>query len=67
VWKMVLSCLLWCLWRERNHRSFEDLERSSAELESFCFFFTLFTWTAAFVAPWELSFHNFLVLFSPST
>jgi hypothetical protein len=67
MWKMVPSCLLWCLWREKNHRSFEDLERLSAELESFFFFFTLLTWTAAFVAPWELSFHNFLVLFSPST
>jgi hypothetical protein len=29
-----------------------------AEFESF-FFFTLYTWTAAFVALWELSFHNY--------
>jgi hypothetical protein len=66
VWKIVPSCLLWGLWREINDISFKDRERSSAELESF-FFFTVFTWMAAFVAPWELSFHNFLVLFSPST
>jgi hypothetical protein len=38
----------------------------SVELESF-FFLTLFTWTAAFVAVKELSFHNFLVLFYPPT
>jgi hypothetical protein len=34
---------------------------------SLFFFFTLFTWTAAFVVPWELSFHNLLVFFSPPT
>jgi hypothetical protein len=27
VWKMVNSCLLWCLWRERNDISFEYCER----------------------------------------
>jgi hypothetical protein len=59
VWKMVPSYLLWCLWREINDRSFEDHERSFVELESF-FFFTLFTWTSVFVAPWELSFIIFL-------
>jgi hypothetical protein len=24
VWKMVHSCLLWCLWREQNDINFED-------------------------------------------
>jgi hypothetical protein len=33
VWKMVPLCLLWCLWRERNARCFEDLERSLEELK----------------------------------
>jgi hypothetical protein len=42
VWKMVPSCLLWCLWRERNDRSFEDRERSSVELESFFFFYSFY-------------------------
>jgi hypothetical protein len=35
VWKMVLLCLMWCLWRERNVRYFEDLERSLEKLKSF--------------------------------
>jgi hypothetical protein len=35
VWKMVPSCLMWCLWRERNDRNFEDQERSIEELKSF--------------------------------
>jgi hypothetical protein len=27
-WKLVSACLLWCLWRERNNRCFEDCEDS---------------------------------------
>lgn len=44
-------------------RTMRDRQQSLC-LSSFC---TIFTWTTAFVAPWELSFHNFLVLFSHST
>jgi hypothetical protein len=37
VWKMMYTCLLWCLWREMNYRSFKDRERT---LEEFFFFLT---------------------------
>ena len=43
IWRMVPHCLLWCIWRERNARSFEGRERSILELKSF-FFFTLLEW-----------------------
>jgi hypothetical protein len=49
VWKMV-PCLIWCLWRERNDRQFEDKERTIEELISF-FFYSLYFWTAVFLAP----------------
>ena len=62
---MVPHCLLWCLWRERNASCFEDLERSLEELKSF-FFFSLFTWTADYLAPLVINFPKFLVLFSSS-
>jgi hypothetical protein len=35
VWKMIPLCLMWCIWRERNDRSFEDSERTVAELKAF--------------------------------
>jgi hypothetical protein len=65
VWKMVSCCLLWCLWRERNDRQFEDKERTIEELISF-FFYSLYSWTAAFLALLVVSFNEFLVLFSSS-
>jgi hypothetical protein len=32
IWKMIPPCFMWCLWRERNNRSFEDHERTVVEL-----------------------------------
>ena len=37
IWLIVLHCLLWCLWRKRNSRCFEDNERSTPELKLFFF------------------------------
>jgi hypothetical protein len=65
VWKMVPCCLLWCLWRERNDRQFEDKEKTIEELISF-FFHSLYSRSAAFLAPLVFSFNDFLVLFSSS-
>jgi hypothetical protein len=50
VWKMAPICLFWCLWRERNNRSFEDVEKTSEELLS-SFYHTLYLWTMAYVFP----------------
>ncbi|KAG6733581.1 hypothetical protein I3842_01G232100 [Carya illinoinensis] len=37
IWKMIPICLWWCIWRERNARSFEDQERSLDELRNLFF------------------------------
>jgi hypothetical protein len=58
--------LLWCLWREKNDRCYEDGERSLEELKSF-FLNTLYLWTAAYISPLVINFHDFLVPFAPST
>jgi hypothetical protein len=62
VWKMVLSCLLWCFWRDQNDRHFEDKERTIEEFITF-FFFSLFSWTTAFLAPLVLVLIIFLFFF----
>jgi hypothetical protein len=46
VWKMAPICIFWCLWWERNNRSFEDLERTLEETHSL-FYHTLYCWTSA--------------------
>jgi hypothetical protein len=66
VWKMVPCCLLWCLWRERNDKLFEDKKITIEELISF-FFLSLYSWTTAFLAPIMINYHDFLVLFSSSS
>jgi hypothetical protein len=66
VWKMVPCCLMWCLWRERNDRQFEDKERTIEELISF-FLHSLYSWTVAYLAPLGISYNDFLVLFSSSS
>jgi hypothetical protein len=42
-----------------------EVSRVVMELKSF-FFNTLYCWTAEFVFPNVLNFHDFVVLFSPS-
>ena len=36
IWNMVLSCLMWIFWTERNRRSFEDTEKSLVQLQALC-------------------------------
>jgi hypothetical protein len=45
-WRLALLCLLWCIWRERNVRLFEDIETSMVELRK-QLFNTLYIWIAS--------------------
>lgn len=57
VWKMMPYCLLWYRWKERNNQNFEDQEMTLEELKSF--FYSLYTWTATFLAPLVSSFNSY--------
>jgi hypothetical protein len=41
--RMVPHCVIWCLWRERNARLFEDCESSMVDIK-LLFFQTLYAW-----------------------
>ena len=43
IWNLVLDCLMWTIWTERNWRFFEDTEKSLAQLLDLCQR-TLFDW-----------------------
>ena len=43
IWRIIPHCLMWCLWKERNSKCFEDIERSTPDLKLF-FFRTLLDW-----------------------
>ncbi|KAF5446588.1 hypothetical protein F2P56_032204, partial [Juglans regia] len=59
VWKMIPICIMWCIWQERNDRTFENKERSLEELRAL-FFRTLCLWAIALDFN-GLNFHDFLV------
>ena len=40
---VVPHCLLWCIWKERNSRCFEDIEHSMPDIK-LLFFRTLLDW-----------------------
>jgi hypothetical protein len=46
IWSAVPHCVMWCLWRERNMRIFEDCEQHVDELK-LLFLRTLFEWMAS--------------------
>jgi hypothetical protein len=45
-------------------RHFKDKEMTIKELITFFLFFSLLSWTTAFLTPLVISFNDFLVLFS---
>lgn len=55
MWRLATLCLMWCLWRKRNTRNFEDRETVTLELKKMMFQ-SLYTWRVA----WNnLSISNF--------
>ena len=47
LWRLVPHCLLWCIWHERNARSFEGCECSMLQIKSF-FLHTFLDWSVVF-------------------
>ena len=34
IWMVVPHCLMWCIWKKRNSRCFEDIERSMPDIKA---------------------------------
>jgi hypothetical protein len=63
VWQLLPLCLMWCIWRERNARHFEDIETSMVELRK-CLLNTLYIWLASQHSFNMFTYADFLNLFS---
>ena len=59
VWRLAPICLLWCIWGERNRRTFQEEEMSDTCLRNL-FFGSLLEWSQQFLDLDYLSFLNFL-------
>lgn len=46
IWKVILHCLMWCIWRERNAMIFEWCESSVLDLK-LLLLISLFEWMTA--------------------
>ena len=57
VWRLAPICLFWCVWKERNRRTFKDEDLSEQGLKDL-FFRTLFEWTKDSL---ELDFPSMLI------
>jgi len=63
VWQLAPLCLLWCIWRERNARLFEDVETPMVELRK-RLLNTLYSWIAPYRSLSVFTFVDFLNLLS---
>jgi len=61
-WRLAPLCLLWCIWRERNARLFEDVETTMVELRK-GWLTTLYSWIAPHHSLSVFTFVEFLNVF----
>ena len=61
VWNLAPLCLMWCIWRERNWRTFEDRDKSDNQLLAY-FSGSLFDWSRA----WGLTSSDSIPMFPSS-
>ena len=59
IWNLVPLCILWCIWKEWNQRTFEDLDSSSDQMLA-SFSGTLFDWSRAWGLTSSESLPSFL-------
>jgi hypothetical protein len=62
-WQLAPLCLLWCIWRERNARLFEDVETSMVDLRK-RLLNMLYIWIVSHHCLNDFTYVDFLNLFS---
>ena len=59
IWNIVLACLMWLIWKERNTCNFEDVEKSADFLKSLLVG-SLFGWSRIWGFTQRISLFDFV-------
>jgi len=63
IWRLAHLCLMWCIWREQNAKSFDDRGNGLLELKKMMLH-TLYIWRVAWNSVSVSNFFEFLELCS---
>ncbi|RVW63006.1 DNA-directed RNA polymerase 3B, chloroplastic [Vitis vinifera] len=58
-WRAAPLCLMWTIWRERNRRAFDDMERNDQDIKSI-FLYTFVNWVRVYIEEHTLSLIDFV-------
>ena len=58
-WRADPLCLMWALWKERNERVFNNIERSNQALKHY-FLYTFVNWGKVYLEDHSLSMIDFI-------
>ncbi|RVW82108.1 Transposon TX1 uncharacterized 149 kDa protein [Vitis vinifera] len=58
-WKTAPLCLMWTIWKERNRRAFDDVERNDQDIKSI-FLYTFVNWARVYIKDHTLSLFDFV-------
>ncbi|RVW96497.1 LINE-1 retrotransposable element ORF2 protein [Vitis vinifera] len=58
-WRAAPLCLMWTIWKERNRRAFDDMERNDQDIKSI-FLYTFVNWARVYIEEHTLSLIDFV-------
>ncbi|RVW16810.1 putative ribonuclease H protein [Vitis vinifera] len=58
-WRAAPLCLMWTIWRERNRRAFDDMEKNDQDIKSI-FLYTFVNWARVYIEEHTLSLIDFV-------
>ncbi|RVW42464.1 putative ribonuclease H protein [Vitis vinifera] len=58
-WRAAPLCLMWTIWKERNRRAFNDIERNDQDIKSI-FLYTFVNWVRVYIEEHTLSLIDFV-------
>ncbi|KAJ9708014.1 hypothetical protein PVL29_000195 [Vitis rotundifolia] len=58
-WRAAPLCLMWTIWKERNRRAFDDIERKDQDIKSI-FLYTFVNWARVHIKDHTLSLIDFV-------